>query len=123
MARWEDESDFVRALARKTELPLVSLPREEAVHTDRRCTWAIGLAGVPASVVVRETPEGLDLSVDWVALSARAIAEIDDEPTYVAATTALGAMVGAVVGRTSPAAAVGGALGCVLGMLTKSRRS
>jgi hypothetical protein len=67
--------------------------------------------------MVRETEDGLDVSVDWFSLSARTIGTLEGEPAaYVAGTVGLGMTVGAVLGRSGKAAAAGAVVGGLLGL-------
>ena len=74
--------------------------------------------------MIRDTDEGLDVSIDWLSLSARALDTLEDDPvTYVAGTIGLGMSVGAVLGRSGTAAAVGAVLGGLAGFLAQSKLS
>jgi len=74
-------------------------------------------------VMIRDTDEGLDVSIDWLTLSARALETVDDPATYVAGTVGMGMSVGALLGRSGTAAAAGAVLGGLVGLLAQTQRS
>jgi hypothetical protein len=116
---WHDDPDLVTALSRLTEVPVVELKRPIPEPGDEAApaTWGIGVDGAPSVVMVRETDDGLDVSVDWFSLSARTIGTLESEPAaYVAGTIGLGMTVGAVLGRSGKAAAAGAVVGGLLGL-------
>jgi|GEM_PF-4227776 len=120
MTSWNGYDDFVRRVALSTEVPLVSLKRPDG---HQRGNWGISAPGVPATLMIRETEEGLDVAVDWITLSARALSEIDDPAAYVVGTAGMGLLVGAMAGRSARTALVGGLVGGLLGLLSQNRGS
>lgn len=112
-------------LARLTEVPVVQLKRAKAQDPEGERspeTWGIGIEGAPSVVVIRDTEDGLDISVDWFSLSAKAVGTLEGDPAaYVAGTMGVGMTVGAVLGRSGAAAVAGAALGGLIGLLSKSR--
>ena len=121
---WHDDPELVSALSRWTEVPVVELKRPSpAEGTSDPASWGIGVDGAPSVVMIRETEDGLDVSLDWFSLSAKAIGTLENDPAaYVAGTVGLGMTVGAMLGRTGKAAAAGAVLGGLLGLWSQAKR-
>ncbi len=124
MTRWHEHPELLDALARSTELSVLELKRPQPASDDSGpTTWGVGVEGAPSVLKVRETEEGLDVSVDWFSLSAKAVGTLEADPAaYVAGTVGLGMTVGAVLGRSGAAAAAGAVLGGLLGMYSQRRK-
>jgi len=123
MARWHEDRDLWDGLARSTELPVLRLKRTvDPDGAQQPQTWGVGVKGAPSLVMVRETAEGLDVSVDWFSLSAKAIGTLEEDPAaYVAGTVGIGMTVGAVLGRSGAAAVAGAVLGGLVGLWSQSK--
>jgi len=115
---WHSDPALVSALSRRTEVPVVELKRPSPTDgTSDPATWGIGVDRAPSVVMIRETEDGIDVSIDWFSLSAKAIGTLEDDPAaYVAGTIGLGMTVGAMLGRTGKAAAAGAVVGGLLGL-------
>ena len=111
------------ALRRWTEIPVLRLKRANPEGARPSQSWGIGVEGAPSVVMIRDTDEGLDVSIDWLTLSARALETVDDPATYVAGTVGMGMSVGALLGRSGTAAAAGAVLGGLVGLLAQTQRS
>jgi len=121
VTRWHEHAELLDVLARGTEVSVLELKRPSPSADDSSpTTWGIGVDGAPSVVKVRETDEGVDVSVDWFSLSAKAIGSIEADPAaYVAGSVGLGMTVGAVLGRSGAAAAAGAVLGGLLGLYSQ----
>jgi len=121
---WHSNHDLMSALSRRTEVPIVELKRPSpAEGASEPATWGIGVDGAPSVVMIRETEDGVDVSIDWFSLSAKAIGTLEDDPAaYVAGTVGLGMTVGAMLGRTGKAAAAGAVLGGLLGFWSQAAK-
>lgn len=115
----EDRQYWEGLLARATELSILRLKRAETPEgASPPQSW-----GAPFVVMIRDTDEGLDVSVDWFSLSAKAIGRLEKDPAaYIAGTVGLGMTVGAVLGRSGAAAVAGAVVGGLLGHFSQTKR-
>ena len=126
MARWEQQADLTATLVKRAEVSVLRLTKNDARPAPKEPKadaevneWRVGLGPVPPVLLVRQSGDDIELSVDLVSPALQAVEALHDEPGgYVAASAGVGALFGAVVGRTRKSAALGGAIGGVLGLLS-----
>ena len=118
MSRWDEETDFVDSVARRAEFSVLRLGEDERTDT-QRSEWRVGVGGLPPVVVIRHSDGGVEVAVDIVSAAVPRIKELKDQPReYIAASSGVGAVVGAILGRSRGAAALGGVVGGALGLLS-----
>lgn len=120
----EDRQYWEGLLARATEVSILRLKRAETPEgASPPQSWGVGVEGAPSVVMIRDTDEGLDVSVDWFSLCAKAIGRLEQDPAaYLAGTVGLGMTVGAVLGRSGAAAVAGAVVGGLVGLFSHTKR-
>jgi len=127
MTRWE-QSEFVARAARKAEVKIVRLGGSDEADTGERpasavsddvTEWRLGFGPLPPLLVIRQSRGSVEIALDVLSPAAQTVERISDEPAeYITASAGVGALFGALVGRTSRAAALGGFVGGLLGALS-----
>jgi len=129
MSRWEEQSHFVSRAARKAEVKIVRLGKPKETGADESTAtavsddvteWRLGLGPLPPFLVVRQRNGSVELALDVLTPAARTVEEMKgDEPAeYITASAGVGALFGAIVGRSKRTAALGGLVGGLLGVLS-----